>query len=71
MSDEQQLATVPTPNVDDIFGEAADEELPTDFDEQARSFWTAFLRDLHGYDEDELAQRPNAWVWNRAHEVMT
>ena len=64
------MSTVPEPHVDEIFGAAADEPLPDGFDEADRDFWVAYLRDMHGFDESDIATRPNRWVWNRAQEVL-
>ena len=57
---------IPTPIRDELFDDPVDEPAPESFD---RDFWTSYLRDLHGFDADVLADKPDSWVWSRGLEV--
>lgn len=55
------------PTVDELFDARADERDGVDID---RDFWSSYLRDLHDYNEELLASKPDEWIDARATEEM-
>jgi len=60
--------SVPTPpdHQNRFVAPAVERVVPDSFQ---RDFWVPYLRDVCGFDADELAERSDAWVWARAREV--
>lgn len=57
--------TVPEPDVDEIFGEAA-EAVAGDWD---REFWVGVARSMVGIDEAVLEERSTAWIVARCEDA--